>query len=195
MRVRHPELTISITSARQEGLLRSLRRREVDLATLWDYAWDQLDAPDLELQQIASDPTTLLLPSDHPLAGREVVSMAELAEEAWVVRAEHPVAQVLSRLCAEAGFVPRVEMAADDYQELQGMVAAGLGIALAPRLAVLTPRTDVRVLPIAGNPAPRRILLARLASARLAPPVRAAIPVFVDCAAALSRAAQPVVTD
>lgn len=55
------------------------------------------------------------------------------------------------------------------------MVAAGLGIALAPRLALTSRRSDVRLLALtADNPPPtRRILLARAASRATTPPADA----------------------
>ena len=79
-----------------------------------------------------------------------------------------PVADVLRRVCREAGFEPRIAFDANDYQETQGMVAAGIGIALAPQLALTALRPDVVAVPLAGAPK-RRILLAQLANRRLSP--------------------------
>lgn len=55
------------------------------------------------------------------------------------------------------------------------MVAAGLGIALAPRLALTSRRSDVRLLPFASDVAAptRRILLARSTSRPATPPAQA----------------------
>ncbi len=55
------------------------------------------------------------------------------------------------------------------------MVAAGLGIAIAPRLALTNRRSDVRLLPFASDaPAPvRRILLARAARGTATPAAQA----------------------
>jgi len=89
--------------------------------------------------------------------------MDELLDELWVVRADnHPMIEVLIRAANHAGFRPRVGYEASDYQEAQGMVAAGLGIALVPRLALTVLRNDVRVIPFAGESSKRRILLARI---------------------------------
>jgi DNA-binding transcriptional LysR family regulator len=99
---------------------------------------------------------------------------AELFEHGGlIVRDEHPVADVLRRVCHDAGFEPRIAFAANDYQETQGMVAAGIGIALAPQLALSALRPDIIAIPLADSPT-RRILLAHLANRRLSlnPPVR-----------------------
>ena len=57
------------------------------------------------------------------------------------------------------------------------MVAAGIGIALAPRLALSALRPDVAAVPLAGAPA-RRILLAHLAGRRLSPAAAQSVSVF-----------------
>lgn len=186
MRRRHPDIRVSVASGRLDVLGGLLRRREVDLALLWDYAWAPLDESDLVVDPVCDDPTVLLLPKNHRLAGSGEVDVADMADEDWIIRAEHPVASVLERVCGGAGFAPHVVMSANDYPEVQGMVAAGIGIALAPRLAVLAPRDDVVVVPLTGNPAPRRILLARLEGRRVSPPALAALPVVKACAKALS---------
>jgi DNA-binding transcriptional LysR family regulator len=109
---------------------------------------------------------------DSPLRSHPAVRLGDLADQEWIIRADnHPVADVLRRSCRQAGFEPRIAYSSHDYQEAQAMVAAGLGIALAPRLALTSRRSDVRLLPFASHvPAPtRRILLAR---ATAAPPPR-----------------------
>ena len=57
------------------------------------------------------------------------------------------------------------------------MVAAGIGIALAPRLALTALRPDVVAVPLAGSPK-RRILLAHLENRRLSPAAQQATKVF-----------------
>lgn len=95
---------------------------------------------------------------------------------------------MLSRICAEAGYEPRIAFAANDYQEAQGMVAAGIGICLAPKLATMTLRPDVYAVPITSDPAPRRIFLAQLRERRRSPAMTAAAAVLRGCARELARA-------
>jgi len=105
-----------------------------------------------------------------------------LRDESWVVRADdHPVAQTLEKLCQQGGFTPRTSVFAHDYGEVQAMVAVDLGVAIAPRLAVLNLRPDVRSIPLATRPPHRRILVAHLTERRLSPAAQEGIAV---CAAA-----------
>lgn len=176
-RARHPEVAVTVISARREGLLERLRRRDIELTLLWDYPWQQIEDEDLTLVRLMNDPTMLLVQRDHPIAGRRTVRIDTLRDQEWIVRDEHPVADVLRRVCRHAGFEPRIAFAANDYQETQGMVAAGIGIALAPQLALSALRPDVVAVPLAGSPQ-RRILLAHLANRRLSPAAQQAAAVF-----------------
>jgi DNA-binding transcriptional LysR family regulator len=180
-RARHPEVAVTVVSARRDGLLERLRRREIELTLLWDYPWQQIEDPDLTLVRLMNDPTVLLVQRDHPFAELGSVRIGTLKDQEWVVRDEHPVADVLRRVCRDAGFEPRIAFAANDYQETQGMVAAGIGIALAPRLALTALRPDVVAVPLAGTPK-RRILLAQLANRRLSPAAQQAVTVFKSVA-------------
>ena len=180
-RARHPEVAVTVVSARRAGLLERLRRRDIELTLLWDYPWEHVHDEDLALIPLLKDPTVLLVPREHPLASRSPAKIEALREQEWIVRDEHPVADVLRRVCREAGFEPRIAFAANDYQETQGMVAAGIGIALAPKLALSALRPDVVAVPLAGAPA-RGILLAHLANRTLSPAGRQAVAVFQSTA-------------
>ena len=63
------------------------------------------------------------------------------------------------RLCLAAGFEPHVTFETDDYETVQGLVAAGVGVALIPRLA-LDPG------PLRGSSSARSRHAARLAKGR-----------------------------
>ncbi|GAA2138080.1 LysR family transcriptional regulator [Nocardioides koreensis] len=162
-RERHPGVRLSVLSARLELLLEHLERRRVEMALLWDYEWSRINQPELVLRQVTEDPTAVVVSRSHPLASRKAVQMAELADESWVIRGGgHPVAEVLSRTAHAAGFEPTVSFEANDYQEAQAMVAVGMGVALAPRLALANLRDDVTVLSLGADAPRRRILLASL---------------------------------
>ncbi|WP_433873441.1 LysR family transcriptional regulator [Saccharopolyspora sp. CA-218241] len=173
---KHPGTRTSVRSALLAELLEALHTGDVELALLWDYEWNRIDDPALEMVHLIDDPTVLVVPANSELLDSPVVSLAELAGQEWIIRADnHPVAEVLRRSCRLAGFEPAISYESHDYQEAQAMVAAGLGIAVAPRLALTNRRHDVRLLGFATDvPAPtRRILLARTAQRAPTPAVTA----------------------
>lgn len=142
-----------VRSAVLAGPTRMLESREIQLALLWDYDWRRVDDPTLHLTELLDDTTALIVSAGHPLARRTPVNLSELAREDWITRADsHPVAEVLARSCRAAGFEPRIAFHAHDYQEAQAVVAVvaiGLGVALAPRLALTNLRSRVCVIPLA----------------------------------------------
>ena len=99
----HPAIRLDIRSERQPQLIEWLENGTVDLSLLWDYQWQRLDSAQLDLTELFSDPTVLLVSSEHRLARRRRVAMADLAEENWVVRLDHPVVEVLQRAAVAAG--------------------------------------------------------------------------------------------
>ncbi len=182
-KTRHPGVDLTVLSGRFARLVDALRRRETELSLLWDYEWNRIDDPTLTYHHLMNDPTMLLVSEHHRLADRDSISIGELRDEAWVVRADdHPVAQTLEKLCEKGGFTPRTSVFAHDYGEVQAMVAVELGVAIAPRLAVLNPRPDVRTIKLATRPPQRRIVIAHLAERRLSPAAHEAIAVSAAAA-------------
>lgn len=182
-RSRYPAIALTITSAREDELLRMLHEGAVALSLLWDYEWGRVDDEDLVLTRLLEDPTVLLVGKDHRLARRRTVSMSTLAEEQWIIRAGgHPVVEVLERSALAAGFTPRISFQANDYQEAQAMVSVGLGVALAPRTATVNQHPDVRVVSLGGTAPARRILVAHRPDRVRTPAALALHEVLVDTA-------------
>lgn len=99
----------------------------------------------------------LVVPEGHPLALRESVALAEAADQdfVWVQEGatpDHP----LYAACLAAGFTPRIACVSGSSQGMQALVAAGLGIALLPRLALCPP--DGAVIVELQRPRPTRTL-------------------------------------
>lgn len=187
-KTQHPGIDLRVLSGRFTQLVEALRRREIELSLLWDYEWNRIDDPLLTYHHLMNDPTVLLVSEKHRLADRESIRITELKDESWVVRADdHPVAHTLERLCREGGFAPRTSFFAHDYGEVQAMVGVELGVAIAPRLAVLNPHPDVRSIPLTTRSPQRRILLAHLTERRLSPVAQEAITL---CTAAARRLEQ-----
>jgi DNA-binding transcriptional LysR family regulator len=159
-REQHPAIRLDIRSERLPQLIEWLENGTVDLSLLWDYEWQRLDSARLDLTELFSDPTVLVVSAEHRLARRRRVAMADLADEDWVIRVHHPVIEVLQRAAVAAGFEPRISFQANDYQEAQAMVGIGFGVALAPRTAMLNRLPNVRVISLGSTVAARRVLVA-----------------------------------
>jgi DNA-binding transcriptional LysR family regulator len=130
----------------------------------------------------------LALPRQHRLTGRRQVRIEDLRDEAWIqTSAASPCARHVVRSCHEAGFEPRISFESDDYQTVQGLVAAGVGIALIPGLALSSVRDDITVRPLHPR-SPSRIVLAATPSGA---PVMPAVATMLDILREVTKAHGP----
>ncbi len=134
---------------------------------------------------LLDDPYTVVLHPDHPAARLDTVDLASLADEPWV-GSEWPGPCLDAQLAAftNAGFRPHFVVDSEDYVTAQGFVAAGLGVALIPRLGLGGARDDIAVRPLAAPSSARRICVGVRENTELTPALRT----FVE---ALGRAAAP----
>ncbi|WP_051687498.1 LysR family transcriptional regulator [Curtobacterium sp. S6] len=177
---KYPRIDVRIISSRLDGVVDALERHEADMGILWDYSWSPFESGALEVSTLLEEESMLVLPDSERFAQRDSMTIEELAEENWITRNAHPVREALIKICRQKGFDPNIVLTTSDYQELQGMVAAGVGIALAPRLATLHPMPGVKIIPLLGNPSPRRILLGWNAASVSNPTIRGARKIFFE---------------
>src|SRR5580693_6530078 len=144
-RQRHPEVALTLAEGEPEEIAPRLRAGEFDLALLFEFPGVR-ERPGAGLRSVTllEDPMRVALPADHPLAGKRALSLLDLRDEQWVqTSASSPCARHVVRLCLAAGFEPNVTFESDDYETVQGLVAAGVGVALIPRLALSVVRDDI----------------------------------------------------
>ena len=154
---RYPNVRLSIAEAEPEESLPRLRGGELDLALTFDYpSVPSAEDRDLDRMLILTESMHLALPKSHALAERQVVPLAELADEQWLCgRRPSSCGEVVVRACRDAGFEPRVGFESDDYHVMQGFIAAGLGFTLLPDLMLSAIRSDLVVRPT-DPPTPER---------------------------------------
>jgi DNA-binding transcriptional LysR family regulator len=143
----HPLVELHLRHAKSGGsvdLADRVRNGELDLAIL---ALPERRAPGLELTAIASEAIELVCRNDHPLAARNAVELADLAEETFV---DFPVGwgirDAIDTAFTSASVRRAVTMEVDDTLGLVRMVAVGLGVALLPPSFVGDP--ELRTVPI-----------------------------------------------
>ena len=145
-RASYPQVELTLAEGEPEAIVARLRAGDLDLALLFEFAGESLPAQDIARTDLLEDPMYLALPRAHPLAARERLRLQDLASEAWVqTSSSSPCARHVVRSCHAAGFEPNVAFESDDYQTVQGLVAAGVGVALIPELALSVVREDVAI--------------------------------------------------
>jgi DNA-binding transcriptional LysR family regulator len=184
-RERHPAVEVTLGPAEPDEAAELLRSGEADVGLTIETTWAEPGDDGLERTHLLDDPMYLVLPKGHPQADRRVVKMADLADEAWIlgsVDASCPDGQVLVRACNAAGFEPRIAFQSDDYNAIQGFIAAGVGVCLVPDLALITVRDDVVVRSLGARPPLRRISAITTASGFCSPAKQAMLEILVETA-------------
>ncbi len=185
-RARHPEVRLTLAEGEPEEIAPRLHAGELDLALLFDFGEgpDALVEGDLTRVQLLEDPMYLALPSEHPLAAKAAVRLEDLEGEAWVQTSQSsPCARHVVRSCHAAGFEPNVSFESDDYQTVQGLVAAGVGVALIPELALSSVRADIAIRALAPRTPVRQVIAAMPAQVRLTPAAPAMLEILEQAAA------------
>jgi molybdate transport repressor ModE-like protein len=163
-RAAHPGVRVELALVEETSeAVERLRAGRSDLALLAE-PLDQPESGLVATHRLLDDPMLAVLPAGHRVARRRAVRLDDLAAEPWVLGGGPGCSDraIILRACHAAGFEPRVsvEFPTDDYNATQGMVAAGAGITLLPRLALAVPRDDLAVRPLAGGGLSRQVVAA-----------------------------------
>ena len=179
----HPDVELTLAEGEPEDVVPRLRRGELDLALLYEFD-EPTSLANARSVTLLEDPMYLALPRAHPLAAKRPLRLDELAREAEVqTSGASPCARHVVRCCHAAGFEPRVSFHSDDYQTVQGLVAAGVGVALIPELALSATRDDIAIRALAPAPPLRRVIATMPAGGRLVPAAPVMLAVLQESAA------------
>jgi DNA-binding transcriptional LysR family regulator len=168
-RAQHPEVELTLAEGEPEEIAPRLSAGEFDIALLFEFeGTSESLGPDLSRLPLFEDPMFLALPADHPLSRRRTLRLENLRAEAWIqTSASSPCAQHVVRSCHAAGFEPIVSFESDDYQTVQGLVAAGVGVALIPKLALSGARDDIAIRALSPHSPVREVIAATPEGTRL----------------------------
>jgi DNA-binding transcriptional LysR family regulator len=179
----YPDIELTLSEGEPEEIAPRLRAGELDLALLFEFDEPQAGMDDLTRVELLQDPMYLALPSDHRLASKGGLRLGELRGEAWVQTSrQSPCARHVVRSCHAAGFEPNVAFESDDYQTVQGLVAAGVGVALIPELALSVVRDDIVIRALSPRPPVRQVIAAAPTDARLSPATPAMLAILEEAA-------------
>jgi DNA-binding transcriptional LysR family regulator len=178
-RASYPDVELTLAEGEPEEIASRLRAGELDLALLFEFDDETPVAEGMTRSPLLEDHMYLALPREHPLAGKAKLRLADLQREAWVQTSQSsPCARHVVRCAHAAGFEPTVSFESDDYQTVQGLVAAGVGVALIPGLALSVVREDIVIRALSPAPPVRQVIAATPEGARLAPAAPAMLSVL-----------------
>jgi DNA-binding transcriptional LysR family regulator len=162
---RYPDVELSVLEAEPEESMPMLRAGELEVAIVGENKRAEGLGElyrGIDLHHLFDEPRYALLPPEHRLAQRTRLRLQDLADEARIELARTPIRQ--GRIYLAPGPEPRSEQppvafCSDDINVVQGLVAAGAGIAVVPELTLTNLRADIAIHNL-GNSAPIRSIAA-----------------------------------
>ena len=128
----HPDVALNLREMHSQQQFDGLLRGELDVGLV---RYNERAPEGIRLVVLRRDPLRLVVPASHRFARRKSVAIAECRDEPFIGfpgDAGTGTGPLLKRLCAQAGFEPRIAQEAREATTQIGLVAAGLGIAVLP---------------------------------------------------------------
>ncbi|MEU0487917.1 LysR family transcriptional regulator [Nocardiopsis sp. NPDC006139] len=152
----HPALDVRLFEEDPHATPHMVAQGTVDLAVVHDWDIAPMSVPEgVARERIGEDRCDVLLPPDHPLTVRDSLTRADVAGERWICQPPGTVCHDwLTRTVRSTGTEPDIAHYVAEYQTQLALVAAGLGVAVVPRLGRGPLPADVAVRPV--DPAPVR---------------------------------------
>lgn len=161
LRRRMPRLDVIVRLGSQSSVSTGVARGELDIGLI-----DGLAAPGDSLSPlapltgvgIAEADVALVLPADHPLAGRRGVRLADLVDARWIDAPDvAPPLSDIRRVARTDGFRPAFRYEGTDTLTLIALAAAGHGLTLLP--ASVLPAGEFAAIRVIEPPIVHRVEL------------------------------------
>ncbi|HEX6520630.1 MAG TPA: LysR family transcriptional regulator [Streptosporangiaceae bacterium] len=213
----HPAVELSFTEGFVRDLVFRVSEGGLDVAVVTSTITGLVEG--LELRHVMDDQMFVAVHPSHPAAGRDVIRLADLADDDWIAgssRLEETLFAAAggpgqsdtaavgpgqsdtaaggpgqSDTAAELPFRPRIRFVIREWVAKQGFVAAGLGVTLIPSLAVGSARPDVVLVPLHPDDSPMRKIYAATPAGLTPPAALDSFLGFLDDAAAEVMSHQP----
>ena len=117
----------------------------------------------LYAETVYSEPFVAVVPSTHPLAGRQSISVAALRDDPFVFYPRSAGTRAFEKplsLCEEHGFRPQIVQEATHWMSILQLVGAGLGVTIAPACVRRIATPEMACLTIEGTSLRSQIELA-----------------------------------
>lgn len=151
-----PKLTLMLVEEKTETLLAMLKEGKIDAALLAL----PIEEESLITAPLFDDEFLLAVPGNHPLAGSDSITMAEMIDLPLMLLEDgHCLRAQALEVCSLAGTREMQGFRATSLETLREMVRAGTGITLMPQMAVRKSERGIAYLPFAEDAPKRSIAL------------------------------------
>ncbi|AEW97815.1 MULTISPECIES: LysR family transcriptional regulator [Streptomycetaceae] len=157
LRAEFPRVEAEVSEHEPEQTVELVLAGDSDLGVVYDYSLVPRELPPgLSARPVDEQPLYLAVPAGHPDAGcpAALADLRALADSGWIANSRGTDDdELVQRVCAMAGFVPRIAHRVDSLHLVNSLTGAGLGVALLAESGIERHRTDVafrRLDPLAG---------------------------------------------
>ena len=158
-----PNVQFKLGQGPSHTILKQLQSGDFDLCLAM-----KMDAP-LEWTPLWSEEMFITVSKEHPLAGRDEVSLHDIMEDSFIhLKEGYSLRTTVERLFRTAGLTPNVMFEGDEADTVAGLVAAGLGISILPDLRGID-KSKLSQIRIKGIESKRTIGLAWVKGRYLSP--------------------------
>ena len=127
-----PAVSLSIVEDNRGYLEHLLVNGELDVGVI--VAGAEKEASALRVESVETSRYRVWLPTGHPLAEKEQVSVGDLADEPLVLLNVDEIAEAAEHACRLAGVRPRIAIRTQSVEAARSLVATGAGLAVLPDL-------------------------------------------------------------
>ncbi|MEU9454198.1 LysR family transcriptional regulator [Streptomyces sp. NPDC048277] len=187
LRARHPALRVRSSELEPEKGIAGVVRGDLDLAIVLDWYNKPMPLPDgLVKAPLLDDPADVAMPVSHRLAGRAEVDLGEFVEDEWITWGEGEFChEWLMFTLRSRGVEPIVGHRAGETHTQLNLVAAGLGVCIAPVLGRHPVPEGVATVPLKQG-VRRHVYVVWRADADRRPSIRAAVQALRGAAEAFA---------
>ncbi|MBB4930967.1 molybdate transport repressor ModE-like protein [Lipingzhangella halophila] len=176
LRESHPGLRVRLVEQEPDDSVPAVARGESDMAVVVDWVGSTIPLPkEMMRAPLMDDVADIAVPAVHPLAHRDLIDIDEVLKEPWISWSGGSICDNwLHGMLRERGVEPDIAHEAEEHQTKMAMIAAGLGVAVMPRMGRGPVPEGVRLVPV-QSALTRQVYVFWRADAARRPAIRAAV--------------------
>ncbi|MDQ8202681.1 LysR substrate-binding domain-containing protein [Pelagicoccus sp. SDUM812003] len=153
----YPKISLVVRESRTSQLVKEVVSGEIEFAIVSDVEASSLKKYSLHLARLFEEALLLAVPNAHPLCGVTDLSVRHLQDQELILLSEgNCLRDQTEQLCSRRG--DENALVCEQLPTQLSLVAAGLGVAVVPEMAVRESRgSDLEYLSFSGQP-PRRMI-------------------------------------
>jgi DNA-binding transcriptional LysR family regulator len=164
---KYPKVTVRVRELASSELFDSIRQQEVDFGI----GPSMPGSTDFHFEPLLQEDLCALIPVDHPLARKWRISIRDLDNVATIMlNVSAAMRRLVEDAARESGTTLNVKYEVHQPQTMVAFAAAGLGVAIVPRIAVPVDQSlPLRVIAISDPPIVRQVSIITAKGRQLSP--------------------------